>query len=97
MVLGPEEEAGHRAVGEAAATCSDTLVAVGPLAQLIADAAAAKGMRPENIVVVSDAETAAGIVVSRSDLGSVLVKGPGPYRLDLVVTALVPDAEVVQH
>jgi UDP-N-acetylmuramoyl-tripeptide--D-alanyl-D-alanine ligase len=96
VFLGPEEESGHRAVGEAAATRCDTLVAVGPQAQLIADGAAGKGLRTENIIVARDAEAAAGIVASQSsDLGSVLVKGSGPYGLEVVVTALVPDAEVV--
>lgn len=95
--LGPEEGAGHRAVGEAAATCSDRLVAVGPRAELIADAAARKGMPEERILVAPDAEAAAAIVAAQSDIGSVLVKGSAASGLEVVVTALVPEAEVVSR
>jgi UDP-N-acetylmuramoyl-tripeptide--D-alanyl-D-alanine ligase len=95
--LGPEEETGHRTAGEAAATRSDTLLAVGPHAELIAEAAAAKGMAEENILLARDASAAASIVASRSDLGSVLVKGSAQFGLEAVVSALVPEAEVVSR
>jgi UDP-N-acetylmuramoyl-tripeptide--D-alanyl-D-alanine ligase len=95
--LGPEEATGHRTAGEAAATRSDVLLAVGPHAKLIAEAAAAEGMAEEKILVADDAETAAGIVAAQSGLGSVLVKGSAAYGLEAVVTALVPEAEVVSR
>ena len=95
--LGPEEEPGHRLVGEAAAACSDALVAVGPHAQLIAEGAASNGLRPENIILAENAAAAASIVASQSGLGSVLVKGSGEYGLEVVVTTLVPDADVVSR
>jgi hypothetical protein len=64
---------------------------------LIADAARAKGMPADDILLAHDAQEAARIVGSRSDLGSVYVKGAGPLGLELVVTTLVPDAEVVSR
>lgn len=97
ILFGPEVQRGHRAVGEAAATHADKLVAVGEYATLIADAARAKGMAADDILLARDAQEAARIVGSRSDLGSVYVKGAGPLGLELVVTTLVPDAEVVSR
>jgi UDP-N-acetylmuramoyl-tripeptide--D-alanyl-D-alanine ligase len=97
ILFGPEVQRGHRAVGEAAAARADELVAVGEYATLIADAARAKGMRADSIHLARDAQEAAQIVASRSDLKSVFVKGAGPLGLELVVTTLVPKAEVVSR
>jgi UDP-N-acetylmuramoyl-tripeptide--D-alanyl-D-alanine ligase len=97
ILFGPEVQRGHRAVGEAAATRADKLVAVGEYATLIADAARAKGMPADDILLAHDAQEAARIVGSQSDVGSVYVKGAGPLGLELVVTTLVPDAEVVSR
>jgi UDP-N-acetylmuramoyl-tripeptide--D-alanyl-D-alanine ligase len=97
ILFGPEVQRGHRAVGEAAAARADKLVAVGEYATLIGDAAKAKGMPADSILLARDAQEAARIVASRSDLGSVLVKGAGPLGLELVVTTLLPDAEVTSR
>ena len=47
--LGQYEKKGHEMVGEKAAVSCDELVAVGPVTKYTADAAAAAGMKPENI------------------------------------------------
>jgi UDP-N-acetylmuramoyl-tripeptide--D-alanyl-D-alanine ligase len=98
ILFGPEVEPGHRQAGEAAAKHADRLVAVGEYAPLLADAARGAGMKDEDIVLVPDAEEAARIVAAaRSELASVYVKGAGPLGLELVVTTLVPNAEVVSR
>jgi UDP-N-acetylmuramoyl-tripeptide--D-alanyl-D-alanine ligase len=98
ILFGPEVEPGHRQAGEAAAEHADKLVAVGEYAPLLADAARGAGMKDEDIVLVTDAEEAARMIAaSRSELASVYVKGAGPLGLELVVTTLVPGAEVVKR
>ena len=90
MTLGPEAEAGHRAVGEAVATRADVLVAVGEHADWIAETALSRGMQPSNVLRAPDAETAAQMVAPRTHGGTVLVKGSLAMQLGTVVAALVP-------
>ena len=97
IFLGPDSESGHRTVGEAAAACADLLVAVGERADWIVESAASRGMPPEAILVAPTAEEAARVVAGRVSSGTVLVKGAGLLGLEVVVTTLAPDAEVVRR
>jgi UDP-N-acetylmuramoyl-tripeptide--D-alanyl-D-alanine ligase len=90
LELGPGEKAFHRQAGETVArTGWDVLVAVGPLADSIADGAAAAGMRPAAIHRFADAAgvaAAIGCLVRDGDL--VLVKGSRGMKTEAVVEAL---------
>ena len=59
LELGENTEAGHRQVGQQAASVVDLLFTVGPRARFIADEAAQQGMTQEKIFKFSRAEEAA--------------------------------------
>jgi len=90
LELGAEEKEFHRQAGEAAARAGwDVLVAVGPLAGLIAEGAAAAGMSAAAIHRFPDAAAAAAVIphlVRDGDL--VLVKGSRGMRTETIVDKL---------
>jgi len=87
LELGEGEKEFHRRAGEVAARAGwDVLVAVGPLADLIAEGAAGTGMNPAAIHRFSDASAAAAAIphlVRDGDL--VLVKGSRGMRTETIV------------
>ena len=90
LELGPGEREFHRAAGDAVARGGwDVLVAVGPLAALIAEGAVAAGLDPAAVHRFSDSGAAAAAVadiVRDGDL--VLVKGSRGMRTEAIVAAL---------
>jgi UDP-N-acetylmuramoyl-tripeptide--D-alanyl-D-alanine ligase len=89
LELGDGHEAGHRAVGEAAAAVADLLVVVGAGATGIADGAVAAGLAPGKIVRATSREVAFDLVRPRLRDGDVvLVKASRGVELDLLVDAL---------
>ncbi len=87
--LGPIEEAGHREVGEAAASVVDQLVVVGPKARWIGEAA--RALRAD-LPVVFAATNAEAIAVLRPMLlpgDVVLVKGARVAATEQIVRGLV--------
>jgi UDP-N-acetylmuramoyl-tripeptide--D-alanyl-D-alanine ligase len=89
LELGEGHEAGHRAVGEAAAAIADLLVVVGERANGIADGAVAAGLAPGKIVRAPTRDAAFGLVRPRLRDGDVvLVKASRGVELDLLVDAL---------
>jgi UDP-N-acetylmuramoyl-tripeptide--D-alanyl-D-alanine ligase len=89
LELGEGHEAGHRAVGEAAAAVADLLVVVGQGAAGIADGAVAAGLAPGKIVRVASREAAFDAVRPRLRDGDVvLVKASRGIELDILVDAL---------
>ncbi len=89
LELGPYEKQGHQMIGVRAADVADTLVTVGTLGRLIAEAAAEAGMKKDKITCVDD--TPAAIDLLRKMLVSgdvVLVKGSHGLRMDRIVSAL---------
>jgi UDP-N-acetylmuramoyl-tripeptide--D-alanyl-D-alanine ligase len=89
LELGDGHEAGHRAVGEAAAAIADLLVVVGAGATGIADGAVAAGLAPGKIVRATTREVAFDLLMPRLRDGDVvLVKASRGVELDLLVDAL---------
>jgi UDP-N-acetylmuramoyl-tripeptide--D-alanyl-D-alanine ligase len=89
LELGDGHEAGHRAVGEAAAAVADLLVVVGAGATGIADGAVGAGLAPGKIVRAATREAAFDLVRPRLRDGDVvLVKASRGMELDLLVDAL---------
>lgn len=58
LELGPYEQEGHQEVGKRAAQVVHRLIAVGPRARILAQAAQKAGLRPEAITLVDDPEQA---------------------------------------
>jgi UDP-N-acetylmuramoyl-tripeptide--D-alanyl-D-alanine ligase len=86
LELGEEHEAGHRRVGEAAASLADVLIVVGDGASAIADGALAAGMRPESVSRVADRDEARDLLLALGRPGDVvLVKASRGIALDLLV------------
>jgi UDP-N-acetylmuramoyl-tripeptide--D-alanyl-D-alanine ligase len=89
LELGEGHEAGHLAVGEAAASIVDLLIVVGPDATGIADGARAAGLDPGRIHHVRDAEEALDVLRPRlRDDDVVLVKASRGIALEAVVDGL---------
>ena len=91
LELGPGEREFHARAGESVArTGWDVLVAVGPLAGIMADGALAAGLAASAVHRFADAQAAAGAVaglVREGDL--VLVKGSRGMRTETIVEALM--------
>jgi UDP-N-acetylmuramoyl-tripeptide--D-alanyl-D-alanine ligase len=89
LELGDEHDAGHHAVGEAAARAVELLIVVGSGARGIAEGAAAAGLDPARIHLVPDGEAALEAVRPRLREGDVvLVKASRGVALDHLVDAL---------
>ena len=92
LELGPAHEDGHRAVGAAAATTADLLVAVGHDARGILAGARQAGMRPDAMHHVTDGDEAFDLLRPRLRDGDiVLVKASRGVALDKLVDALRRD------
>jgi UDP-N-acetylmuramoyl-tripeptide--D-alanyl-D-alanine ligase len=90
LELGAASEAGHREVGEAAASVADLLVVVGDGAAGIARGAADRGLPPDRIWVVDVPETAVRMLLRELRPGDVvLVKASRGAELERVVDGLV--------
>lgn len=91
--LGVESRRAHHDIGEyVAGKGFDHLVTVGPEAALIAEEARKRGMKTEQIVSFTDADSAAAYIkekVGKGDL--VLVKGSQAVRLEKVVKQLMKE------
>jgi UDP-N-acetylmuramoyl-tripeptide--D-alanyl-D-alanine ligase len=96
LELGPEAPDFHRRVGEqVAAVGAAALIAVGPNARWYLDGAAAGGMAPGSMTVVSSNDAAIPVVrqtVQRGDL--VLIKGSRGIEMERIVDALKSGASV---
>ncbi|MFA5052233.1 MAG: UDP-N-acetylmuramoyl-tripeptide--D-alanyl-D-alanine ligase [Patescibacteria group bacterium] len=94
LELGQYTEAGHREVGEAAATVADVLVTVGSRARIIADTATSHGLPEEGVFEFGDALEAGKFVQERIKTGDIiLVKGSQGARLERVVKELMAQPE----
>jgi len=88
LELGPDEERLHREVGAAAARV-DLLVAVGPRARFLAEAAVAAGLAPGAVRFVGSAEEAAAALAGILASGdAVLFKASRAIGLDRAVARL---------
>ncbi len=93
LELGEGSEAGHRAVGSAAAAIAGLIVVVGAGADALADAAAADAPATTRILRASDASEALEVLRPRLRAGDViLVKGSRGVGLELVVEGLAAEA-----
>jgi UDP-N-acetylmuramoyl-tripeptide--D-alanyl-D-alanine ligase len=89
LELGPYEMQGHEMVGVRAAEVADELVTVGPLAEMIAEAAYRAGLRAERISHFLEPQPATQYLKERLNEGDVvLVKGSRGMHMDDIVTAL---------
>ncbi|WP_165774519.1 UDP-N-acetylmuramoyl-tripeptide--D-alanyl-D-alanine ligase [Candidatus Viridilinea mediisalina] len=89
LELGSASAAGHRQVGEHAATVVTHLVTVGPQAEMIASAARASGLPADHVLTCTtnaDAITALTPLLQAGDY--VLVKGSRALELEQLVAAL---------
>jgi UDP-N-acetylmuramoyl-tripeptide--D-alanyl-D-alanine ligase len=90
LELGDGHVAGHRAVGEVAATVVDRLLVVGDGASAIAAGAADAGILPTAITSVPDRAAARAMLLEELRAGDVvLVKASRGVALDLLVDELV--------
>jgi UDP-N-acetylmuramoyl-tripeptide--D-alanyl-D-alanine ligase len=89
LELGPYEKKGHEIVGVRAAEVADTLVTIGALGHIIADAARLAGMRSGKIIEFESTEEAIShLQKALTEKDVVLVKGSHGIRMDRIVTAL---------
>ncbi|RPF46784.1 UDP-N-acetylmuramoyl-tripeptide--D-alanyl-D-alanine ligase [Thermodesulfitimonas autotrophica] len=97
LELGSRAAAAHREIGAAAAAVADVVVAVGELAQGIAEGALAAGLSPRQVVTCPDAAAAVAVLkeLLRGD-EAVLVKASRGMRLERVAEALCTGGEAAQ-
>lgn len=94
LELGEATEAGHRQVGQKAASVADLLFVVGSRARFIADEAKRQGLPPERIFQFSRAEEAALAVQNELAQGDIiLVKGSRAVHLEKVVKEIMAHPE----
>ncbi len=94
LELGEGHEAGHQAVGEAAADVAELLVVVGHDARGIVEGATTAGLDPARIHHVADDEDALEVLRPRLREGdTVLVKASRGIGLDRLVDALRRELE----
>ncbi len=92
LELGRYERQGHEKVGIRAAQVADTLVTVGTLSEIIAEAARWSGMKAEKIHSFPDCSSAVKFLeehLTEEDIA--LVKGSHSMRMDDIVAALEVD------
>jgi UDP-N-acetylmuramoyl-tripeptide--D-alanyl-D-alanine ligase len=90
LELGSAASAEHRAIGEiAGGSALHALVACGPSARALVEAAVAAGMDRASVRTVDDSRAAADAALSLVAAGdAVLVKGSRGMRMEVVVEAL---------
>lgn len=89
LELGPRSEEGHRAVGRAAASACDLLVAVGRGAEILADEALLAGLEEDRVHRCPSADEAAELVAGMVRPGDVvLLKGSRAVGLERVARSL---------
>ncbi len=89
LELGPYEKQGHEIVGVRAAQVADTLVTIGKLGHMIANAARWAGMQSGRIIELENTDEAIShLQKSLTEKDVVLVKGSHGIRMDRIVTAL---------
>jgi len=94
LELGESTEAGHRQVGQQAASVVDLLFTVGPRARFIADEAAQQGMTQRKIFKFSRPEEAALALQERLLPGDViLVKGSRAIHLEKIVKEIMAEPQ----
>jgi UDP-N-acetylmuramoyl-tripeptide--D-alanyl-D-alanine ligase len=94
LELGDAHEAGHREVGQAAASVAELLVVVGGGAAALADAAVEAGLSSDRVLRVADADAALDALHPRLRSGDVvLVKASRGIALDGLVDRLVAELE----
>ena len=97
--LGPISGLAHREVGAAAATLGvDVLIAVGPAASPIGEAALAAGLAPGRVVAVGDVEEGLDAVRRTAMAGDVvLVKGSRVAGLERLAARLAQPSAAIHH
>jgi UDP-N-acetylmuramoyl-tripeptide--D-alanyl-D-alanine ligase len=89
LELGPYEKEGHEMVGVRAAEVAAELIAIGPRARMIADAALQAGLAPEAVTWFATTQEATQFLAQRLSQGDVaLIKGSRGMQMDAIVTAL---------
>ena len=89
LELGPYEKQGHEIVGVRAAEVADTLVTVGTLGHLIAEAAHWAGMKAGKIIELENTDEAiTHLQKSLTEKDVVLVKGSHGIHMERIVAAL---------
>jgi UDP-N-acetylmuramoyl-tripeptide--D-alanyl-D-alanine ligase len=89
LELGQYEKQGHEIVGVRAAEVADTLITIGTLGHLIAQAARWAGMQSGKIIEFENTDEAIShLQKSLTDEDVVLVKGSHGIRMDRIVAAL---------
>ena len=89
LELGPYEKQGHEIVGVRAAEVADTLVTVGTLGHLIAEAAHWAGMKAGDIIELENTDEAiTHLQKSLTEKDVVLVKGSHGIHMERIVAAL---------
>ena len=89
LELGPYEKQGHEIVGVRAAEVADTLVTVGTLGHLIAEAAHWAGMKAGEIIELENTDEAiTHLQKSLTEKDVVLVKGSHGIHMERIVAAL---------
>ena len=89
LELGPYEQAGHEAVGKAAAEAADALILVGERSRITARAALTAGLKESNVAWFPDSATAAAPAAQFIQPGdSVLIKGSNSMRMNKIIAAL---------
>ncbi|MCD4751855.1 MAG: UDP-N-acetylmuramoyl-tripeptide--D-alanyl-D-alanine ligase [Anaerolineaceae bacterium] len=91
--LGQYEKQGHEQVGQYAAETCDLLIAVGDRSKIIAEAAAQKGMDPQNIYWLPSVQEAIDLLENTlQETDVVLIKGSHGLRMDRITWALETQA-----
>ncbi len=89
LELGAAEEEGHREVGRRVASAADHLIAVGPRARWIAEAALAAGMPAERVAALATIdEVSPALLPLLGPSAHVLIKGSRGVEMERAVAAL---------
>ncbi|MGA2491131.1 MAG: UDP-N-acetylmuramoyl-tripeptide--D-alanyl-D-alanine ligase [Anaerolineales bacterium] len=89
LELGQYEKQGHEIVGVRVAEVADTLITIGKLGHMIADAARRAGMQPDKIIEFENTDEAIPhLQKSLTEKDVVLVKGSHGIHMDRIVASL---------